>query len=310
MKQADCYNMACKSISLQGSFVVLISLFLFGCSSNFAPLTDTQTSARAPKVKAASDVNKTLYQNQKSKLNINKSGNNSAEYLLRKAAANTARLTREKLIEVDTNAARLNSTTHRLSNLETKFDGLEISVNRVSTVEEDLKDLIEDLDALSAMAPPEVPIKQMDFTQVRPKIITPQRNGQNRFVPPTREEVLAELQQRIVENKIEDKDKALIIGEAKILGIGQSNLVGLHLFSGTSTSRLISHWQNLAGENPDIFAGMNARIARVSFGVSEGVFYRLKAGPIANANTAFSICQALKNRNHGCIVSEFSGAPI
>lgn len=59
-------------------------------------------------------------------------------------------------------------------------------------------------------------------------------------------------------------------------------------------------WKRLQNANKDILGGLSSDIVRADLG-AKGVFWRLRAGPVDEAQ-ARSICAALAKRNQGCIV--------
>jgi cell division septation protein DedD len=60
-------------------------------------------------------------------------------------------------------------------------------------------------------------------------------------------------------------------------------------------------WQRLQKSQPDVLSKLGVTITRVQLG-EKGVFYRIQAGPIADAADAARSCAALKSRNVGCIL--------
>ena len=60
-------------------------------------------------------------------------------------------------------------------------------------------------------------------------------------------------------------------------------------------------WQRLQRTEPDLLGKLSLTAARVDLG-DKGIFYRIQAGPIADAAEAAQSCAALKSRNVGCIL--------
>ena len=60
-------------------------------------------------------------------------------------------------------------------------------------------------------------------------------------------------------------------------------------------------WQRLQRTEPDLLGKLSLTAARVDLG-DKGIFYRIQAGPIADAAQAAQSCAALKSRNVGCIL--------
>jgi hypothetical protein len=60
-------------------------------------------------------------------------------------------------------------------------------------------------------------------------------------------------------------------------------------------------WLRLQKQNPDLLGKLSLTISRTDLG-AKGVFYRIQAGPIADAAQAAQSCAALKSRKIGCIL--------
>jgi cell division septation protein DedD len=60
-------------------------------------------------------------------------------------------------------------------------------------------------------------------------------------------------------------------------------------------------WLKLQKQHPDLLGRLSLTVSRVDLG-AKGVFYRIQAGPIADATQAEQDCAVLKSRNVGCII--------
>jgi hypothetical protein len=60
-------------------------------------------------------------------------------------------------------------------------------------------------------------------------------------------------------------------------------------------------WARLKRSQPDILGALDVRTVRADLG-ERGVFYRVEAGPIADAAAAQHACDTLKQRKVGCIL--------
>ena len=60
-------------------------------------------------------------------------------------------------------------------------------------------------------------------------------------------------------------------------------------------------WRRLKRANGDLLGGLESEVARVDL-ADKGVFYRLRAGPLASAAKAGALCVRLKARNLDCLV--------
>ena len=63
----------------------------------------------------------------------------------------------------------------------------------------------------------------------------------------------------------------------------------------------MGEWNRIVGKNKDALGGLTPNVARVDLG-EKGVFFRLRAGPLADKAAADSLCAALGAQNVGCIV--------
>jgi len=62
-----------------------------------------------------------------------------------------------------------------------------------------------------------------------------------------------------------------------------------------------SEWTRIRTANADLLGALGVALPRADLG-AKGIFYRVQAGPIAEAGEAQRICNALKQRNVGCIL--------
>jgi hypothetical protein len=61
-------------------------------------------------------------------------------------------------------------------------------------------------------------------------------------------------------------------------------------------------WHKLSRTNPSLLKGLKPNVIRVDLGADKGVFYRLQAGPLADRETADTLCAELKRQKVGCLV--------
>jgi outer membrane biosynthesis protein TonB len=61
-------------------------------------------------------------------------------------------------------------------------------------------------------------------------------------------------------------------------------------------------WARLKRENADLLGNLRANAVPVDLG-EKGLYYRIQAGPFADAAAAERLCAELKKRNHGCILA-------
>ncbi|MFQ5957787.1 MAG: SPOR domain-containing protein [Alphaproteobacteria bacterium] len=61
-------------------------------------------------------------------------------------------------------------------------------------------------------------------------------------------------------------------------------------------------WKRLLKANRDLLGGLEPKVLRADLGAEKGVFYRLRAGPLAGAKEAKALCAKLKARKLDCLV--------
>jgi cell division septation protein DedD len=62
-----------------------------------------------------------------------------------------------------------------------------------------------------------------------------------------------------------------------------------------------SAWSRLSKQNGDLFGKLQHQIVRIDL-AGKGTFYRLQAGPLADASQAQALCSRVKQRKIGCLV--------
>ncbi len=80
---------------------------------------------------------------------------------------------------------------------------------------------------------------------------------------------------------------------------------GVHIASYRSPERARRGWDVLHDAHGDVFGDLEPSIARVDLGPVRGVFYRLRAGPLADEAAADALCRELKRRDLYCAPSVF-----
>ncbi len=62
-----------------------------------------------------------------------------------------------------------------------------------------------------------------------------------------------------------------------------------------------AEWERLKREQGDLLGALGLTVARADLG-ERGIFYRIQAGPVADAAAAERQCNELKRRGVGCIL--------
>lgn len=61
-------------------------------------------------------------------------------------------------------------------------------------------------------------------------------------------------------------------------------------------------WERLRQRNSDLLAGMELSVTKADLGPDKGIYYRLRAGPLADEEAAKKLCAELTKRKIGCLV--------
>ena len=75
----------------------------------------------------------------------------------------------------------------------------------------------------------------------------------------------------------------------------------VQLFSARSRSAAVAAWSRLSIEEKDLLGGLSSRVVKAEV-PKKGVFYRLRAGPLADKAAAKRLCGLLKGRGRDCFV--------
>ena len=61
-------------------------------------------------------------------------------------------------------------------------------------------------------------------------------------------------------------------------------------------------WQRLRSKNLDLLGKLTLSVTKADLGPKKGVFYRLRAGPVADEAAARALCAKLARHKMGCLV--------
>lgn len=97
---------------------------------------------------------------------------------------------------------------------------------------------------------------------------------------------------------------ALVVPQAKAAptpAVPASGAYRLQLGALGSEEAAKQEWLRLQKQQPDVLGKLSLAVSRIDLG-AKGVYYRIQAGPIADAAQAEQSCATLKSRNVGCIL--------
>lgn len=89
---------------------------------------------------------------------------------------------------------------------------------------------------------------------------------------------------------------------AKPAAISRSNSYLIQLAAARSPQGARSEWARLRGKHLDLLGNLGLTVTKADLGPARGVFYRLRAGPIAEEGVARKLCRQLAERQIGCLV--------
>ncbi len=63
-----------------------------------------------------------------------------------------------------------------------------------------------------------------------------------------------------------------------------------------------AEWKRLQKKHRDLLGRYSLNVVRVDLGANKGIFFRLRAGPIADESAAKALCENLSKRKVGCLI--------
>ncbi len=63
-----------------------------------------------------------------------------------------------------------------------------------------------------------------------------------------------------------------------------------------------SEWERLRKKHLDLLGDLGLKVTKADLGAKKGVFYRLRAGPLADEKAARQLCRQLTQRQVGCLI--------
>lgn len=117
---------------------------------------------------------------------------------------------------------------------------------------------------------------------------------------PTTEEVLAAMEPVEVPIPIQPRAEAKVAEEPKPTATGPKYRVQLAAVRSPDQAR--QEWDRLRKKHPDLLEDLQLTVTKADLGSEKGIYYRLRAGPIADETAARALCAKLAKRNMGCLV--------
>ena len=111
-----------------------------------------------------------------------------------------------------------------------------------------------------------------------------------------------------IKSKVPKTKKSLkIISDTKTSPISDSSktvssFYHVQLAATRSSELATSEWERLKGRHLDLLGRLSLTINKVDLGSGKGIFYRLRAGPLADEGKARELCKTLAKRKVGCLM--------
>ncbi|MBX2830770.1 MAG: SPOR domain-containing protein [Rhodospirillales bacterium] len=102
------------------------------------------------------------------------------------------------------------------------------------------------------------------------------------------------------QREAETKASKPIEQEANAVAVSKGNF-RIQLASLREESGASAEWKRLSSKNKDLLGSLQMFVQRTDL-EDKGVYYRLQAGPLADATAAEKLCADLKQRNVGCLI--------
>lgn len=101
--------------------------------------------------------------------------------------------------------------------------------------------------------------------------------------------------------KSEEVQTAAVTPTAPVTAPIAAGAFQIQLVSVPSEDAAQSEWKRISGRHKDLFAALSPSVTKADLG-DKGIYYRLRAGPLADKAAADSLCAALAADKIGCIV--------
>ena len=123
-------------------------------------------------------------------------------------------------------------------------------------------------------------------------------------VVPSVEDVLNAMRPPVVETKKNPTapEAAAKAGQAKAPGAAKGGVFQVQLSALRSREQADAEWDRLRRRNSDLLGNLELSVIRADLGPGKGVYFRLRAGPLADEQAAQTLCQQLSERKVGCLV--------
>ncbi len=90
------------------------------------------------------------------------------------------------------------------------------------------------------------------------------------------------------------------VPEPNLVPRGRAYLIQLAAARSSKGAR--TEWERLKAKNPDLLGRLGLTVTRADLGPGKGIFFRLRAGPIADETAARNLCRELAKRQVGCLI--------
>lgn len=122
---------------------------------------------------------------------------------------------------------------------------------------------------------------------------------------PSVEEVLSAMRPPLPADPRKDETPAetqIKAEAAKLAAPPRTGRFQVQLAALRSREQVDTEWERLRRRNSDLLGDLDLSVMRADLGPDKGVFFRLRAGPLADEAAAKALCQKLSERKVGCLV--------
>ena len=168
-----------------------------------------------------------------------------------------------------------------------------------------VSDVIAAVKPTQAPLPPAVPSSAFKPDSIAPKPIPLSKSKTPVIIPriaAAKSAVVAEPdQKKVIVNKVAKKPTPLTASETKLITAPSNSDYRVQLAAARSIKAARKEWDRLRLVNLDILGNLGSTITKYDSGTN-GVFYRLRAGPLKKDVDARALCKTLAKRKTGCLV--------
>ena len=149
--------------------------------------------------------------------------------------------------------------------------------------------------------PPPIPTATSKLASETPEPILLSKNKTPIIIPQTSSIMATPLPKPVAITKKVQKPKILPIVESNQTTATSNNIYRVQLAAARNLNAAQKEWDRLRLKNLDVLGNLGSKITKYDSGAN-GIFYRLRAGPLKKDIDARALCKILAKRKTGCLV--------